>query len=121
MGDGNYYRDALRRCTELYHEHGDRYFQFYVNVSNLCASLKPGTSILIDDYCSPNRHEEFCDVAILYECEQDWNNGEGLVYLSADRQRVVRSSIPTPPLDFKSRAWISVPNEAIETETPDVL
>jgi len=107
MGEANYYRDALHRCHDLYHKYGERYFRFYVSVSNLIASLKPGTEIRIDDYCSPDRHEEFCDIVSVYEYEQNYDCAEGLVYLSADRQRVVRESIPSAPLDFKSKAWVS--------------
>lgn len=105
MVEGSYYKDALRRCTELFHRYGERYYKFYNSVSNLCASLRPGTSILIDDYCSSERHEEFCDIVILYECEQDYGNGEGLVYLSADRKRVVRSTVPSPGRDLKPKVW----------------
>lgn len=111
MAEENYYRSALRRCVDLYHKHGKRYMDFYERVSNLCASMKPGTEIVIDDWCVPERHDEFCDVVTLYECEQPWNDGEGLVYLSADRKRVVRS-----PVCFKNNrrpaVWCSNPSDS---------
>ena len=105
MGSGNYYRDAVRRVNGLYRQYGDSYFRFYNAVMNLCANLRPGTEIVIDDYCNPSRHEEFCDVVIVYECEQDYGDGNGLLYLSADRQRVVRGTVPSVPLDLKPKVW----------------
>lgn len=91
--EGNYYRDALGRCKANLDRYGKAYLRFYTSVQNLCASLQPGCDFLIDDYVNPARHDDFCDVVIVYECEQPYGDGEGLLYLSADRQRARRSVI----------------------------
>lgn len=118
MGSGNYYRDAMRRVNGLYRQYGDSYFKFYNAVSNLIANLRPGSEIVIDDYCNPSRHEEFCDVVTVYEYEQPFGDGEGLVYLSADRQRVIRGTVPSVPLDCKPKVWLAapIPEETVETD-----
>ena len=93
MADGNYYRDAVARCEELLHRHGDKYMAFYKKVQYLCATLPPGCQFRIDDYVVSARRDAFCDVVTVYECEQPFGDGEGLLFLSNDRQYVKRSAI----------------------------
>lgn len=102
MAEGAYYRDAVKRCEKLLQEHGDKYMAFYKKVQYLCASLAPGGQLRIDDYVKSSKRDAFCDVVIVYECEQPYGDGEGLVYLSHDRQFVRRSTVRKEPL-FKNK------------------
>ena len=105
MDGEEYYRPARSRCEECMRTYGQKYVDFFWNVQNLCASLQPGQSFRIDDYVKPGRRSEFCDAVIVYECEQDYGDGNGLVYLSNDRQRVCRSTAPAPVRDIRRRTW----------------
>jgi hypothetical protein len=105
--EGGYYQSARQRCEECMRTYGQKYEDFFWKVQNLCASLQPGHSILIDDYVQAGRREEFCDAVIMYECEQDYGDGNGLVYLSNDRQRVCRSTVPAPVREIKRNVWLA--------------
>ncbi len=101
--EGDYYKGALDRCKALMEKHGDKYMAFYRKVQNLCVLLPPGGQLRIDDYVAASRHDAFCDVVTVFECEQPFGDGDGLVYLSHDRQYVKRSTVCRKPLFNISR------------------
>ena len=87
------YQEILAKVKLIYDAQPERFTKFYNRITVLLNELKPGTSILIAEHCTPHSLELFMDVAemVIIEDLMHRDATDGGLEFSHDRKSIRRT------------------------------
>ena len=87
------YQEILAKVKPIYDAQPERFTKFYNRITVLLNELKPGTSILIAEHCTPRSLELFMDVAemVIIEDLMHRKAMDGVLEFSHDRKSIRRT------------------------------
>ena len=87
------YQEILAKVKPIYDTQPERFTKFYNRITVLLNELKPGTSILIAEHCTPRSLELFMDVAemVIIEDLMHRDAMDGVLEFSHDRKSIRRT------------------------------
>ena len=87
------YQEILAKVKPIYDAQPERFTKFYNRITVLLNELKPGTSILIAEHCTPRSLELFMDVAemVIIEDLMHRDASDGILEFSDDRKSIRRT------------------------------
>ena len=87
------YQEILAKVKPIYDAQPERFTKFYNRITVLLNELKPGTSILIAEHCTPRSLELFMDVAemVIIEDLMHRDAMDGVLEFSHDRKSIRRT------------------------------
>ena len=87
------YQEILTKVKPIYDAQPERFTKFYNRITVLLNELKPGTSILIAEHCTPRSLELFMDVAemVIIEDLMHRDAMDGVLEFSHDRKSIRRT------------------------------
>ena len=87
------YQEILAKVKPIYDAQPERFTKFYNRITVLLNELKPGTSILIAEHCTPRSLELFMDVAemVIIEDLMHRDATDGVLEFSHDRKSIRRT------------------------------
>ena len=87
------YQEILAKVKPIYDAQPERFTKFYNRITVLLNELKPGTSILIAEHCTPRSLELFMDVAemVIIEDLMHRDAMDGILEFSHDRKSIRRT------------------------------
>lgn len=87
------YQEILAKVKPIYDAQPERFTKFYNRITVLLNELKPGTSILIAEHCTPRSLELFMDVAemVIIEDLMHRDATDGGLEFSHDRKSIRRT------------------------------
>lgn len=92
------YSEILAKVEPIYEAQPERFTKFYDRITVLLNDLKPGTSILIAEHCTPRSLELFMDVAemVIIEDLMHRDAMDGVLEFSDDRKSIRRTEVYRP-------------------------
>ena len=87
------YQEILAKVKPIYDAQPERFTKFYNRITVLLNELKPGSSILIAEHCTPRSLELFMDVAemVIIEDLMHRDATDGVLEFSHDRKSIRRT------------------------------
>lgn len=87
------YREIVEKVWPICEQQPERFKTFYDKVYLLLQAIPPGSSILIDEHCTPRSRELFMDLAELTIIEDIRHKDvlDGRLEFSDDRLRILRT------------------------------
>ena len=87
------FQEILAKVKPIYDAQPERFTKFYNRITVLLNELKPGTSILIAEHCTPRSLELFMDVAemVIIEDLMHRDAMDGVLEFSHDRKSIRRT------------------------------